>query len=212
MLLLATSLAHAGWYCSEVSSEWVEKGKTLSACGIGKGADENSARLDASNNARKEFSLVCDKETSCANKVINIDPQRTECTSNEGVFTCHRLFYYHITDKERRPQESEVAPVVIEKKATKIEYKTDVHNKIQNVTNNNFITVNQPVIKEIVRQQMDNGYRSLVRVEGRVSIYSTNSKKYQGVYLTNPTEQEIEQEVKRGNRSGGMNAVYLYNP
>lgn len=223
MILLLTLLtlhavlkiAHAeGWYCEKVASEWGEKGKMLRSCGIGNGPDENAARLDAYNNARKEFDLICNKDTSCANKVINIDPQRSECRPNgEGNITCHRLFNYYVTDVERKPSTdggSEVEPKVI---TTKVENTTEVHNQIQNVTNNNYVTIKQPVIKEIVRDRRpSDGYRSLIRVAGRVSLYSTNSKKYQGVYLTNPNEEEIERAITRGNRSGGMNAVYIYNP
>src|ERR1022692_4873379 len=112
MLLLQLPNAYAGgWYCNQVASEWVEEGKVLRACGIGKGDDENTARQDASNSARKEFDLICNKDTSCSNKVINIDPQRTECSEDDDGFTCHRLFNYHITDRERH--DNYVAPTPV---------------------------------------------------------------------------------------------------
>jgi hypothetical protein len=216
VLLASLEVAHAeGWYCDMVASEWMEKGKILRACGIGKGSDENTARLDAFNNARKEFDVICNKDTTCSNKVINIDPQRSDCNPTDGGFTCNRLFHYYVTDEERKPSTDTDSPQEeVKTITTKVEHRTEVHNKIQNVTNNNYITIKQPVIREIVRPTgtQDNTYRSVIRVTGRVTVYSTNSKKYQGVYLTNPNESEIEKAITRGNRSGGMNAVYIYNP
>jgi hypothetical protein len=210
-------IAHAeGWYCEKVASEWMEKGKILRACGIGNGPDENAARLDAFNNARKEFDVICNKDTTCSNKVINIDPQRSDCQpTGNGVVTCHRLFHYYITEVERKPSTEGDSTTKVETKTitAKVENKTEVHNQIQNVTNNNYVTIKQPVIKEIVRdRRASDGYRSLIKVAGRVSLYSTNSRQYQGVYLTNPTEDEINRAITRGNRSGGMNAIYIYNP
>jgi len=217
-LHIVLRISHAeGWYCEKVASEWAEKGKMLRSCGIGTGPSENTARLDAYNNAQKEFNQICNKDTACANKVVNIDPQRSECRPNErGLITCHRLFNYYVTDVERKPStESDNPAAKVEQRTitTKIENKTEVHNQIQNVTNNNYVTIKQPVIKEIVRDRhASDDYRSAIRVAGRVTVYSTNSKKYQGVYLTNPNESDIEKAITRGNRSGGMNAVYIYNP
>lgn len=203
LVLFISTTAHAGWYCDKVASEWTDPGKILKACGIGKGEDENTARLSAYNNARKEFDLVCNKDTSCANKVINIDPQRTECTSGDRGFTCHRLFFYHVTDEDR-----ETTPQVDKK-----DFEPKVINNYNNVYNN-YITIK--TAKDHDNSDSNNykpkSFRSFIRQSGRVTVYSTNSREYQGVYLTNPTEEEIEREITRGNRSGGVNTVYLYNP
>jgi hypothetical protein len=214
LLLLSNNAYATGWYCQSVASEWVEEGKTLRACGIGKGGDENTARQDASNNARKEFDLVCNKDTLCANKAINIDPQRSECTEDDEGFTCHRMFNYHITNEERKREAVIVTPAVRyneDDEPAVVEKKIEVRH-FRNVTNNNtnYITV-QPVIQTIVKSNSVKGkdsYRTFIRSVNGVTIYSTNSRQYQGVYLTNPSDSEIERATKRG----GLNAVYLYNP
>jgi len=212
LLLLLSSTANAGgWYCKSVASEWVEAGKILRSCGIGKGDDENTARLDAYNNARKEFDVICNKDTTCANKVVNIDPQRSECSEDEDGFTCHRLFNYHITDVERRKEAVVVQQPSVE--PTSVEEKVEVHNHSTNVTNynTNYITV-KPVEKEIIRSNNRKGkdsYRTFLRRANGSTIYSTNSREYQGVYLTNPSDEEIEMATKRG---GGMKTIYIYDP
>lgn len=223
LIILVFSQSAYSWYCEEVSSEWMEKGKILRSCGIGSGLDENTARLSAYNNARKEFDLICNKDTTCANKVVNIDPQRSVCTPNAdgGGVTCHRLFHYYITSEDRKesPPEPKEAPKSPKAEQKTIIYKTEVHNhnQITNVYNSNYITVKEPE-RAAPRESGNNvgsgaapAFRSFIRQAGRVTVYSTNSRQYQGVYLTNPSNDEIERAISRGN-SGGMGAVYIYNP
>lgn len=217
LTLLLPATSNASWYCDKVASEWTDQGKILKACGIGKGEDENSARIAAYNNARKEFDLVCNKDTSCANKVINIDPQRSECSEKDGEYVCHRLYYYHITNEDRRPDEIREGRKDPEPKIIKT--KTEINN--YHNTYNSYITVQPAVAVQAPSSPSLNSergssnprpYRTFIRQSGRVSIYATNSRAYQGTYLTNPSEEEIERAITRGNRSGGVNAVYIYNP
>ena len=213
LILLLSTNAHAqGWYCKSVASEWVEEGKILRSCGIGKGEDENTARQDAFNNARKEFDDICNKDTTCANKVINIDPQRSECTEDEDGFTCHRLFNYHVTDKDRKPStEPEPAKILEPKRiTTRVDHKVEVHNQIQNVINNNYITM--PVVKETVRDRKmgrNDSYRTFIRQAGRATVYSTNNcDAYDGVCLKNPSNDEIERAIARS-KQGGPNQINI---
>jgi len=186
--------AYGGWYCDQVASEWLDKGKILQSCGIGIGADENEARLMAFNNARKEFDLVCNRDTTCANRVVNIDPYRSACNPTKDGFICHRLFYYYITSEERKP--------VAKEEVIKQEVRT-IETRVTNI-------YHPVIIREIIRdgKKVDNSYRNLIRMSGRVSVYSTNSRKYQGVYLKNPSESEIESAIRR-NQSSGQSAIYI---
>lgn len=102
ILCFSTSGYAADWYCREVASQWAEKGKVLAVCGIGSGSSEDAARLNAYNSAQKEFSGVCHRNTTCGTRVVNVDPQRSQCDLKKGVFVCYRLFYYHITSQERK--------------------------------------------------------------------------------------------------------------
>lgn len=196
LLLVTLSFTDAlaeGWYCAEVASEWLERGKILQACGIGKGADENTARLDAFNNARKEFELVCNKDTTCSNRVINIEPQRSDCIFKANGFICNRLFYYHISDLERRPTVQE-EPKQEVKQITNIYYTIKQEVRVMNSDN----------------KKTEAPYRTLIRTSGRVNVYSTNSRQYQGSYLVNPTPEELESAIRRGNQ-GSITAIYILN-
>jgi hypothetical protein len=105
LLLFIPSFAYsAGWYCQEVASEWVDH-NVLSSCGIGQGKTEAEARHDAFEKAKGEVNAICNPNTNCGQKVINIDPKRTECTKDKKRYTCHRLFHYYITDVARKMEE-----------------------------------------------------------------------------------------------------------
>jgi len=72
---------------------------------------------------------------------------------------------------------------------------------------------NKKLWPDVKGHQNSNAYRSVIKVVGRVTVYATNTRHYQGVYLTNPSESEIEREITRGNNGNGMNAIYIiHNP
>ena len=203
MFMLSSAYA-GGWYCEEVSSEWMEKGALLQSCGIGYGANENDARLDAFNNARKEFDNICNKDTSCSNNVVNIEPMRTSCDKEGDRVVCHRLIYYHITDKKRIAQQESREPTVIEIRTTE---------KPTVVNNTNHITVNKhynTIKKATFTGGKPKKYRTYLRTVNGVSIYETNSRSYQGIHLDNPSESALASAVKRGGSSGGMSHIYIH--
>ena len=205
-MFVFSSAYASGWYCEEVSSAWMEKGVLLQSCGIGYGADENEARLDAFNNARKEFENICNKDTNCASNVVNIDPQRTSCNRKEGKVVCHRLIYYHITAKRRIERTKAWEPDVIEIK--RIEKPTVVNNH-----NTNHITVHKhynTIKKATFKGKEYSPYKTYLRTVKGVSIYETNSRSYQGMHLYNPSEAEIQRSIKIGSRSGGMPRLYIH--
>jgi hypothetical protein len=194
LLLLVPSLTEAsGWYCDQVASAWVAEGKILATCGSGRGDDESKAKIKAFEDANEEFQKVCGKNTSCGSKMVNIDPQRSDCKSNDGKVHCKRLFYFHITEKSKR--ELETPPAVI-----------------QNITNHNYNqTIHQPikVIKERVKiVDKDNAFKRFLRSDGHVQIYETNQRGHNGYYLINPSEYEIDSAIKRA-RSGTMNKIFI---
>jgi hypothetical protein len=201
LTLIPSTTYSSDWYCKTVASEWVESGKTLSACGVGYGDNENDARLNAFENAKKEFNSVCSKETSCAGRVVNIDPQRGDCNKENDKFTCHRLFHFYITDEFRTPEET---PIVVAPGPTIIKEKTEINN-----IHNSYTIINQPV-KIMKRDKASEGnYATLVRTAGGVRVYETNHRGNQGVYLTNPSDSDIESAIKRGSRGGEMNRIYI---
>ena len=106
--------------------------------------------------------------------MVNIDPQRTECSESNGVYVCHRLFYYHVTNLERRP-----APVFVKEQQEEpqvITTKTEVHNHNQIINNNQtyHVDIRKPVVfKEIIiDKKRSDQYRTFVRKSGAVTIYS----------------------------------------
>ena len=204
LIILILSVSHptfGAWYCNQVASEWMEKGKSLSACGVGYGRDENEARLDAFENAKKEFNTVCGKETGCSDKIVNIDPQKSDCNAIPIGHTCRRLFYFHITDVAIPPTPASTVAREIAGKVENILYET---NNIQN----HITVVNNP-IKVVPRGTTAEKYKMFLRSVGGVTIYETNSMEYQGVYLTNPSDSDLEREIKRASKSGAMNRIYI---
>lgn len=203
--LLILSPAYAEWYCEKVASAWMEKGVMLQACGIGYGKDENDARLDAFNNAKKEFENICNADTNCANNVINIDPQRTACDKTEEGYTCHRLVYYHITEKKR--EVASVAP----KEPTVIEVRTTEKQTVVNNTNNIVVHQHYNTVKQATfvgsKYEKFNNY---LRTVNGVSIYETNTREQQGYHLNNPSESELNSAIKAASSSGGMKRIYIH--
>lgn len=205
LIFLIPFTARSEWYCNQVASEWLEKGRTLSSCGVGYGKNEDEARVDAFESAKKEFNIVCGKETACAGRVINIDPQKSDCSSEDGKFTCRRLFYFHVTDEFRTVEETPIVVAPTTPVPTTIEKKTEINN-----IHNNYTIINQPT--QVVPRGVAGGvvkYKQFVRSAGPVKIYETNHRGNQGIYLTNPSDTDLERAIKRASRAGSMNHIYI---
>ena len=205
LIVLTTNIFSVEWFCKEVSSSWMERGVILQACGIGYGDDENSARLNAFDNAQKEFEKVCNKDSVCSTKVVNIDPQRTTCSNKEGLIICHRLFYYYISNKDRVSHNT-WEPTVIEIKRVE-----------KPIVNNNYNTYKTTVHQHYnsypnakLKVEKPRKYRQYIRTVKGVSIYETNDSSYTGVHLYNPTESEINRAINIGSTSGGMSRIYIH--
>lgn len=101
MGLLATSLCGSGWaadwLCQEEASQ--RHGNEIYACGIGAGKDENDARLDAFDNAKKEFERICQISDDCKGRMISVRPQRTACEQKPKNYSCHRLVVFEIQER-----------------------------------------------------------------------------------------------------------------
>lgn len=85
----------ADWYCTDVASE--KKGSAIWVCGIGQGQNEDVARTEAFNNARKEYMNICSISSDCQGRSVTVNPMRTSCEVNDGQVTCHRLIVFEIT-------------------------------------------------------------------------------------------------------------------
>lgn len=83
------------WLCKEESSQ--RSGNSIQSCGIGKGESEDVARVNAFENSKKEFTLVCDNSDDCIGRKVSISPQRTSCEpTKNGEFICYRLVNFTI--------------------------------------------------------------------------------------------------------------------
>ena len=218
LLLIFSFPSFSSWYCDNVASAWVEEGKILSICGYGTGPDENISKVVAFENAKIEFKKVCGKETACANRIVNIDPQRTDCKKTEDGVECRRLFYFHITNEYREvkdPEPTKPIPTIKNYNTTNvnnISHQHDYHNTY-NINQHPVKVINQivPVDKNNDSRAKVAPYRNFVRAVGPVRIYQTNSRSFQGVYLNNPSDQDLEIAIKRASKSGAMNYLYILN-
>lgn len=102
-LILATK-AHANWFCEEGSSQ--KLGSTIETCGVGTGLDENQARVNAFENAKLEYSLVCNESSDCKDHKVTVTPKRTSCEKSLHGFTCWRMLAYEISDEKQSIMES----------------------------------------------------------------------------------------------------------
>jgi hypothetical protein len=93
-LLLFPTVASADWFCTEAASQ--RKGSSIYACGVGYGKDENGARLNAFDNAKREFARVCSESDDCHGRALSVEPGRTTCGKKEGGYQCHRLVIFSI--------------------------------------------------------------------------------------------------------------------
>jgi hypothetical protein len=220
IFFIPSKLYAQGWYCDQVASAWVQEGKILSTCGYGTGPDENMAKTVAFENAKVEFKKVCSKETSCSNKVVNIDPQRSDCKKTEDGVECRRLFYFHITDEYREVKEAEApkpAPVIKNYSTTNVnnithQHQYDYHNTY-NITENPVKVINQivPVDASKDKRAKVATFKNYIRSVGQVKLYETNSREFMGVYLVNPSDFQIEDAIKRASKGGALKDIYIIN-
>lgn len=69
----------------------------MRSCGVGTGSDENAARRDAFENAKTEFTALCELSDDCRGREVSVVPERTSCeTSADGGFKCYRLLIFNI--------------------------------------------------------------------------------------------------------------------
>lgn len=95
LLFMSQTALAADWLCTEEASQ--RQGNSIFACGIGTGADENAARLNAFDSAKAEFNKVCNNSDDCNGKQVAISPKRTQCQQYEnGTNKCYRLLVFTI--------------------------------------------------------------------------------------------------------------------
>lgn len=88
------------WFCKEESSKRVDD--TILSCGIGIGNDENEARLNAFENAKKEFAHVCSSSNDCNQANVYVEPKRTSCEIVGGQTKCYRLVAFTQQDMSQK--------------------------------------------------------------------------------------------------------------
>lgn len=115
------------WFCTEVASQ--RSGGEVRSCGVGTGADENAARRAAFDNAKAEFSALCQASADCRGKAVNVTPERTSCEDEGDGFKCYRLLVFSITEddaigealNEMPGNDAPPAPVVAARRAVAAE-------------------------------------------------------------------------------------------
>ena len=92
-------------YCDQVTSQKIDD-RTYAICGVGYGAGtQEFAKNEAWENAKSQYLQLCQRGTSCWNKNVTINPQRTVCVripyydapwgySARRDIKCTRLFYF----------------------------------------------------------------------------------------------------------------------
>lgn len=99
LLFAIDSPAREDWLCTEASSQ--RRGDSIYSCGIGSGKDENTARLNAFDNSKREFTKICDASDDCKGHEISVKPERTACDENAGQVKCYRLIVFSIGEKAK---------------------------------------------------------------------------------------------------------------
>ncbi len=100
LMISETSLAKDDWLCTEEASQ-IQNGSVL-ACGVAEGKDENEARSKAFENAKAEFSRVCQASDTCNQKQVSVEPKRTSCESNQKRYKCYRLIIFTIGSEKSK--------------------------------------------------------------------------------------------------------------
>lgn len=102
-IFLSTTHASDEWLCKEEAS--IQRGNSIYACGIAKGATEQDARESSFYAAQNEFTRI-----HPSLKKVEIEAKRTECEpipqvkdafmpgQNYYQFKCYRLVVFTITD------------------------------------------------------------------------------------------------------------------
>ena len=211
------------WYCHDVASSWMEKGKMLQVCGIGFGENETLARQDAFESVEKEYKNVCNSQSTCGHKMANRDPQRTECSIVDNKYKCYRLVNFYITDRDLK-EEPKSTPVVVEPKKVTNNYNT---YNTYNTYNPQPIVIEKVVEKIIVKEadrapsskkepqgntspQMPSSPPIFSRSVNGVSIYETSDPNNvgNGLHLHNPSESDISTAIQRA--KGGVSRIYIH--
>lgn len=94
-LLIPHSFASDQWLCSTQSSHI--NGDEIQVCGMGRGMNEETARMAALEDAKLEFQELCSMGSNCEGKRWSVDPGRTTCNPETDHYICFRLFTYILT-------------------------------------------------------------------------------------------------------------------
>lgn len=114
LALISMSIAQADdWLCTSEASQ--KRDTTILACGIGNAGDENGARAQAFENAKKEFDRICTLSDDCRGRKINVVPNRTACEQKANIVTCRRLLSFQIGEEDANaPHIQPLDPVPVE--------------------------------------------------------------------------------------------------
>lgn len=88
-------MASEDWLCKDEASQRI--GNVIKACGIGMGTDEARARSESFEQARFEFSKICNASDDCHWHKVSVIPGRTTCEKADDVYTCYRLVNFMVS-------------------------------------------------------------------------------------------------------------------
>lgn len=94
VLFSLSALAQDSWLCSEDSSQI--RGSQIVACGVGESTQEAVARRMAMDSATQEFNVVCGPQTLCGQHKYRVQPTRSTCEQEKGIWKCYRAVVYEI--------------------------------------------------------------------------------------------------------------------
>lgn len=114
LALISMSIAQADdWLCTSEASQ--KRDTTILACGIGHAGDENGARAQAFENAKKEFDRICTISDDCRGRKISVVPNRTACEQKGASVTCRRLLSFQIGEEDANaPHIQPLDPIPVE--------------------------------------------------------------------------------------------------
>lgn len=91
---------HANWFCRKASSE--ANGDTFLSCGVATSKTLQKARDLSLDSAKKEFNKICVESSNCRGYETIVSPMRTDCSSENGIFTCYRALEFRITTTRKK--------------------------------------------------------------------------------------------------------------